>query len=118
MILVIGAAASGKRAYAASLGFSAEDMADAVLDKRLVLHNLQALVAHDPAGAPALLPALTEKALVLCDEVGCGVIPEDPAARAARVATGRLCILLAQRAKRVVRLVCGIPSVLYEAAEK
>jgi len=48
----------------------------------------------------------------LCSEVGSGIIPTDRTERIAREATGRLCVLLAQRASCVVRMVCGVPTVI------
>jgi adenosyl cobinamide kinase/adenosyl cobinamide phosphate guanylyltransferase len=87
-------------------------MADGVLDSRPVLINLQELVFAEPEGAPALLAPLLSKSVVACDEVGSGIIPVAAAARAGREATGRLCVLLAQRAEHVVRLVAGIPTVI------
>lgn len=45
---------------------------------------------------------------MICNEVGCGLVPVDPAEREARERTGRLCIQLAQKADRVVRVVCGV----------
>ena len=50
--------------------------------------------------------------LVIATEVGGGVVPVDPAERAAREAAGRLACLLAARADCVVQLFCGIPTVL------
>ena len=51
-------------------------------------------------GPWSLLPALLEKQVVVCDEVGCGVVPVDPAAPGScgRQA-GRLCCQLAKRAQ-------------------
>ena len=72
MILVIGARASGKRAYVESLGYAAGDIADGVLDDKPVLYNLQNITMADPEGAPALLKALKGKEVVACDEVGSG----------------------------------------------
>ena len=112
MILIIGAAASGKRAFAETLGYAPADMADACLDDRPVLFNLQEMVWRDPGHADELLPLLLEKEAVLCDEVGSGVIPVIGNDAAARRAIGKLCILLAQKATCVVRLVCGIPTVI------
>jgi adenosyl cobinamide kinase/adenosyl cobinamide phosphate guanylyltransferase len=112
MILIIGAMASGKLDYAKSLGYTAEDVADAVLDDRPVLNNLQDMVFADPAGSDALYLPLLQKKVVICNEVGSGVIPITYEERAGREATGRLCIRLAQEASQVVRLVCGIPSVI------
>ena len=112
MILIIGAAASGKRAFAETLGYRRAGMADACLDDRPVLFNLQDLIWRDPGRAEALLPRLLEKEAVLCDEVGSGIVPIDQNDVAARRAVGKLCILLAARADCVVRVVCGIPTVL------
>jgi adenosyl cobinamide kinase/adenosyl cobinamide phosphate guanylyltransferase len=112
LILVIGGEGSGKRTYVRSLGYANADMADAVLDERPVVINLQELVRSRPDQAVALLPELCKKDVVICNEVGSGVIPVDQQERTAREQTGRLCILLAQKAERVVRLVCGVPLVI------
>ncbi len=113
MVLIVGGFAAGKRAYASGVcGYGPEDMADGVLDGRPVLYNLQALVRRDPGGADGLFPALCAKAVVICDEVGGGVVPLDREERLWREACGRLCIRLAAAAERVVRVQCGIPQVL------
>ena len=49
---------------------------------------------------------------MLSTEVGGGVVPIDPAERAARENAGRLACMLATRAKCVVQMFCGIPTVL------
>ncbi|MBR0207043.1 MAG: bifunctional adenosylcobinamide kinase/adenosylcobinamide-phosphate guanylyltransferase [Clostridia bacterium] len=112
MILILGGAASGKRTYLASLGYAPEEVADGVLDDRKVLYGLEKLVAADPEGAAALLPALLHKEAVVCCEVGSGVIPIRYEQRQAREATGRLCVQLAARSEKVIRLVAGIPIVI------
>ena len=112
MILIIGGAASGKRTYLESLGYGPQDIADGVLDDRKALYGLEKLVSADPEGAEALLPALLKKEAVACCEVGSGVIPIQYEQRRAREATGRLCVLLAARAEKVVRMVSGIPIVI------
>ena len=112
MILIIGARSSGKRKYVESLGYTPHQIADGVLDDKPVIYNLQAITMADPEGAPALLEALKTKEVVVCDEVGSGVIPLEKARRLGREATGRLCCLLAKEATRVVRLVAGIPTVI------
>ena len=110
MILVVGPAASGKLEYVRSLGYGDAQIADGRMGPEPVIANLQAIVAADPQGAPALLDELAAKELVTCDEVGSGIIPLDAREREVREATGRLCIELAQRAEQVVRLVAGIPT--------
>ncbi len=114
MVLVIGGAGSGKLDYVKSLGYSADEIADGLIDDRRVVYHLQNIVFDDPDQAPELLDALLGKEVVVCDEVGSGIIPLSARDRQAREATGRLCIQLAARATRVVRLVCGIPTVIKE----
>lgn len=59
-----------------------------------------------------LLALLEGKRVVVCDEVGCGIVPLDPDDRAWRERVGRLCCDLAARADAVVRVVCGIPQMI------
>ena len=112
MILILGGAASGKYTYLESLGYGPEDIADGVLNGSKVLYGLEKLVAADPEGAAALLPALLQKEAVACCEVGSGVIPVRYEQRQAREATGRLCVQLAAHAEKVVRMISGIPVVI------
>ncbi|MDO4581472.1 MAG: bifunctional adenosylcobinamide kinase/adenosylcobinamide-phosphate guanylyltransferase [Bacillota bacterium] len=108
MILIIGAQGSGKREYACQLGYKPEQMADAVLDERPVVYNAQQLLI-EPYQPELLLPQLLSKQVVICNEVGSGVIPAERSQREWREACGRLSILLAQQAEQVIRMVCGIP---------
>ena len=112
MILVIGARSSGKREYVKTLGYTDGDMADAALDMRPVVFNVQDMVARSPESSMEFLSKLIEKEVVICCEVGCGVIPLERADREMREATGRLCVALAREAERVVRVVAGIPTVI------
>ena len=112
MILIIGGASAGKMTYLRSLGYSEAEISRGELDERPALYGLEALVRQDPAGAEALLPQLLEKEALVCQEVGLGVVPLDPEDRAYREAVGRLCIRLAAKADRVVRLVCGVPQII------
>ncbi|MEA5048527.1 MAG: bifunctional adenosylcobinamide kinase/adenosylcobinamide-phosphate guanylyltransferase [Eubacteriales bacterium] len=114
MILLIGGAGSGKWEYVKSLGYSDKDIANGVLDERKVLYNLQNIVFDNPDRAPELLDVLLDKEMVVCNEVGSGIVPLDARDRQARETTGRLCIQLAAHASRVVRMVCGIPVVIKE----
>lgn len=112
MILVIGSEASGKRTYLRSLGYADKDVSDGAVNDRPVVYGLEKLVFSVPDHAPELLGPLCGKEVVACCEVGSGIIPLDRGARDAREATGRLCVLLAQRADKVVRMVAGIPTVI------
>lgn len=113
MILVIGGLASGKRTFVKEkFGFSDADMADGTLNESPVLFNLQNLVAKNLDEYDALLPQLLKKDIIICNETGSGVVPIDKAERAAREATGRVCVTLAEKAEAVIRLCCGIPVML------
>ena len=114
MILILGGVSSGKRAYAESLGFAPDQMSDSLEDDKPVLYDLQNIIASDPEHCMELLKPLAKKKVIICNEVGCGVIPANAKDRDARLQTGRLCVLLARRARKVVRMMCGIPLVLKE----
>jgi adenosyl cobinamide kinase/adenosyl cobinamide phosphate guanylyltransferase len=113
MILVIGGLASGKREYVRKeYGYSDQDIADAVLDDKPVIYNLQDLVARDPAKCTSMAAELMKKQIVICNEVGCGIVPMSQNDRETREAVGRLCIKLAREADKVIRIYSGIPTVI------
>ena len=108
MVLILGGAGAGKKEYARSLGFTDADFSTDVSDGKPVLYDLETIVRS----ADVPLDALLQKKLVLCREVGSGVIPLDPKEREWREAVGRLCCALAKEATAVVRIVCGVPIAL------
>ena len=113
MILIIGGAFSGKREYALSeYGLLPEEMSDAVLSDKPAIYNLQDLVAQNPGKYKMLVSELVKQQVVICNEVGCGIVPVSAEEREIRESTGRLCIILAQKADKVIRIVCGIPVVI------
>jgi adenosylcobinamide kinase / adenosylcobinamide-phosphate guanylyltransferase len=113
VILIIGGLASGKRNYVKNeYHYGDADIADGVLNGCPVLYNLQNLIFGGSISEDTLLTALLNKEIVICNEVGSGVVPIDKAERAAREATGRLCVELAEKAEKVIRICCGIPTIL------
>ena len=66
----------------------------------------------DPLAALEAYLRRRPDAVILCDEVGCGVVPMDRTDREWRERVGRTCCYLAERAERVIRVYCGIPMVL------
>ncbi len=111
MILVVGGEASGRRAFVRGLGYAEEQIAVGILDSRPAVFRAERL-AGTGASLEELADRLAQKEVVVCTELGCGVVPIGREQRLARETAGRLSILLARRAETVVRLVCGIPSVL------
>ncbi|MDY3989801.1 MAG: bifunctional adenosylcobinamide kinase/adenosylcobinamide-phosphate guanylyltransferase [Massilioclostridium sp.] len=111
--LIVGGAAQGKLAYALSCyGLTEQQISEGNLDGPIV-NRLQEWVRKllaqqiDPL---ARIDELVEgrDLVILCDEVGCGVVPIDPAQREWREAVGRVCCALAQKAVFVDRVQCGI----------
>ena len=98
MLFITGPLYSGKRTFARQFGgrqiFDVQNLADAAPDLEKLTGEL---AAYD---------------VVIATEVGGGVVPIDPAERAAREAAGRLACMLAARADCVVELFCGLPTVL------
>ena len=50
--------------------------------------------------------------IIISDEVGCGVVPVGSFERGYREAVGRVHCYLAEKAERVIRIVCGIENVI------
>ena len=102
MIFVTGPLFAGKREYIRNALGLAPQAFDAA-----AVWDVQCL-AETAGDLEALADRLAQKEIVIATEVGGGVVPVDPAEREARERTGRLCIQLAQKADRVVRVVCGV----------
>ena len=49
-----------------------------------------------------------EDCIIICDELGNGIVPIDPFEREYRERTGRILVQLAMRAEEVERIICGI----------
>lgn len=79
-----------------------------------VFHNFQQAVqkllasGEDPIKNLEYLLFINPDIIVICDEVGCGVVPVDREERAWRESVGRLCCWMAERAESVERVFCGL----------
>ena len=49
-----------------------------------------------------------ENCIIICDEIGNGIVPADPFEREYRERVGRILVQLAKRAEEVERIICGI----------
>jgi adenosyl cobinamide kinase/adenosyl cobinamide phosphate guanylyltransferase len=117
MILVIGGAGQGKLSYAMeNWGVSSSEVARDFkhAENARVFHNFQQAVQNtmargeDPAEKLEVLLTRNPNLIVLCDEVGCGVVPLGREERIWRETVGRLCCRMASRAERVDRVFCGL----------
>ena len=108
MILIIGGAGQGKLDYVLQkTGYGPAQVARTPEEARTrpVFAGLEDWPELDET---ALLEANPD-VILICDEVGCGVVPVEPAQRARREAVGRLCCRLAERAERVERISAACP---------
>ncbi|MCF0121220.1 MAG: bifunctional adenosylcobinamide kinase/adenosylcobinamide-phosphate guanylyltransferase [Oscillospiraceae bacterium] len=112
MILIVGGEGAGKKEFVKTLGYDDSQIADAVLDDRPVLYHLEKMMFADSDCMDDRLDDLLKKDVIICCEVGSGVIPAQRSDRTAREKTGRLTVRLAREADAVVRVVCGLSTVI------
>lgn len=62
----------------------------------------------DPAKELFLFLESHPATILICDEIGCGIVPVEKEERLYREYVGRLVIQLAEKAERVERIVCGL----------
>lgn len=127
MILIIGGAYQGKTEYARSLGISdicngeSEDT-DKVWEHSAV-NNFQLLVKRqlesglDPLEEAEKLLQKNPDILIISTEIGGGIVPMEKSERLWREAVGRVCCFLARNSSRVVRVICGIPTIIKETGD-
>ena len=106
MILVTGPMFSGKK----DLVKKWFDWDEAEFAKK-VCWDVEKLAAGGEE-LPALAQKLAQYQVVIASEIGGGIVPADPEQRRQRERAGRLACLLAEHARTVVRVCCGIPQVL------
>ena len=88
-----------------TLGYSDRDIAICRLDEKPVVYGLQDI----PEISIESTEFLACKEVVVCDEIGCGIVPIEQEERERRERIGRLCIALACRAEQVIRMTAGLP---------
>ena len=64
----------------------------------------------DVAEAMRQCIARNQDAIVICNDISCGVVPVDPVLRKWREEAGRSLAMLAHHSDEVIRLFCGIPT--------
>ena len=123
MILIFGGIYQGKLAYAMNR-FNAtendvykcsEDDVTVPEDKKIIYEVdkwILALVKKDIDVDKTLRNFINgnRDAVVICNDISCGVVPADPIQRKWREAAGRSLAALSQTSDEVVRLFCAIPA--------
>jgi adenosyl cobinamide kinase/adenosyl cobinamide phosphate guanylyltransferase len=122
MELIIGGRAQGKLGYAADLfNLKKEDISDGILGGTRAVYNLQNAVrtiaesGGDAYGSVMDYIGEHPDSIIICDEVGCGLVPVDVFEREYRDTVGKICCMLAKHAARVHRVICGIGVIIKNA---
>lgn len=103
MILIVGGAYQGKKEYAVKeFGNEYEIVFDYHLRVREQLKE-----GKDIYKEAERLISENDKIVITSDELGCGIVPVDAFEREWREKNGRLNCFLAERAKSVIRVICG-----------
>lgn len=123
MVLIIGGAFQGKTEYARER-FPGLTWADgrSCTEEELCraggVHHFHAYIeralkmGEDVTRLGAKLLRENSQAVVVTDEIGYGIVPLDAFQREYREVTGRICTELAKEASPVIRVVCGIGTVI------
>ena len=118
MRLIIGGKGQGKREYAASAYNIAPGEISGSLEgakTARVLYGLEEEIARclregiDPEPLVEELCRSNPDIIIICRELGCGVVPMERFDREWRERTGRICCELAKTAESVERVLCGLP---------
>ena len=122
MKLIIGGTAQGKLEYVLLKHDVQKNMVwDSVLPNDMKLNGNIVIINHFhqwvksrmiSGGCPEdeIMSFLdcNEDCIIICDEIGNGIVPIDPFEREYRERTGRILVQLAKRAEEVERIICGI----------
>lgn len=114
MDFIIGGAYQGKLEYAKEKYklndndiFTCKDELDIDLTKRCIYHFEKYAKALSRVDKEEL-PEFRDDAIIIMDDIFCGVVPIDPEIRKFRETAGRLGGQLTKKANTVTRLFCGI----------
>ena len=122
MVMVTGGAYQGKSAFVMrNFGIDEKDMADGricsadeVMNVKCIknYHLLVKRLGDHSIGFTQELCRMNPKAVVIIDEIGCGIVPMEKTERAWRENVGRCGCIIAENSEKVIRLVCGMPNVI------
>ena len=125
MILIIGGAYQGKLDYAreqypeAAVIQCSDNEPDLELPQESCIINAfhlfilaQVKTGSDSMGYLERNMDVLRNKIIICDDISCGVVPISAEARIWRESTGRCLGLLSKNADTVIRLFCGIASII------
>ncbi|MCL2478278.1 MAG: bifunctional adenosylcobinamide kinase/adenosylcobinamide-phosphate guanylyltransferase [Treponema sp.] len=125
MILIFGGAYQGKLAYAVQrFNLSEADIYRCSENDTAMPQNKKAIYEIDKWILALIKNKINAEesmerfivynnnSIVICNDISCGVVPIDPELRAWRETVGRSLAALSQKSDEVIRLFCGIPSII------
>ena len=130
MKLYVGGAFQGKKAFVDNEYMNVKKLSwydGACRDNKIqtnsissydAIYNYQEIIKRqlanklDPEKELEELIKLNPQIILVCNEVGCGVIPITREDRAFREAVGRCMCMAASKADKVTRIICGIGQVI------
>lgn len=124
-MMFTGGAYQNKTALAMKeTGISEEDVADGAVCSEEEALNANAVKNYhlllerlfrkgiDPLAFTEKLCMISPETVIIMDEIGCGIVPVDREERMIREAVGRCGCMIAEKSHTVIRVCCGIPSVI------
>ena len=125
MVLIFGGAYQGKLNYAMkNFGFGEDDVyrcndedTSIPCDKKII-YEIDMWILGLARAEMDIVTNIEEfminnnDAIVICNDISCGIVPIDNLTRKWREETGRVMAMLASRSDEVTRLFCGIPTKL------
>ena len=124
MVLVFGGAYQGKLEYTVQNFKIREneifycDNSKEIDFSRKVVYGLEKLILNlikdgaDPLEYISKNLDKIEDKIIICTDISCGVVPMNPVMRQWRETVGRCMALLSRSAERVIRIFCGIGTVV------
>lgn len=122
MVMITGGAYQGKIAYVMrNLGVAESDITDGSVCELKELKNARCIrnyhelvkrIGEDCIDFTKELCRDNPDCIIIIDEIGCGIIPLEKCERVWRENVGRCGCIIASASETVVRVVCGVPSVI------
>ena len=122
MIMITGGAYQGKTAFVTErLGIAPEDIADGRICTPeegfsacciSSFHELVKRLGVECIPFTEELCRINERAVIIIDEIGCGIVPLEKSERVWRENVGRCGCIIAAESDTVVRVICGIAEFL------
>ena len=126
MIMVTGGAYQGKTAYVTGcLGLAEKDISDGAICSIETLktarcitnyHELVRRLGDECISFTDELCRTNKDAIIIIDEIGCGIVPMEKSERVWRENVGRCGCVIAAHSEKVIRMVCGIPTIIKEGS--